>query len=413
MSLLAAMAAVAEEGVAASPNHAELRLGLTRGVHPPRRGDRGSRRVRAPDVKSIQMDSMIRPRAPPVAEGGAAPQVMFRVAQFADNLRRSPARCSRRMRQGVRERDLHQGVGVRGLPRAPARVALAGGCDGGEGKATLRETSCGGGVTVRDCEKDPFRRRDRSGDGRVGRRGEGVPVPDRHAVAERAVQRGPRRHGFGAAAPRSQRARRPGLVDGRGGSRPTPRCAVAVAGAHARAQAARARPWRTARVGARARAVRGDLRAPPRGARFRHRAERPSPGLNALAAVRAIRDACAKNRAATPTRRSRTRRRRSPVTADADKVSDAMLAAVASLLRLGTDGEFGSRRTSPPRPARSTRSPPRSRRCARARGGSPGGRTTTRWLARRTAPFLSRFTPSRTPASARRRRFSRVGGGPG
>ena len=88
-------------------------------------------------------------------------------------------------------------------------------------------------------------------------------------------------------------------------------------------------------------AVRGNPRAPPRGGDFVPDAA-PVAGLNVLAAVRAIEtlreepsDANALADAAVAL---------APVTADADAVSDAMLAAVASLLRLGGMASVGGGR---------------------------------------------------------------------
>ena len=60
-----------------SPNHAELRLGLT-SVYALLGAATAARDVFAPlDVKNIQMDSMIH-HVLPIAEGGASPQVTFR-----------------------------------------------------------------------------------------------------------------------------------------------------------------------------------------------------------------------------------------------------------------------------------------------------------------------------------------------
>lgn len=343
-SLLAA-AAVAEEGVAASPNHAELRLGLT-SVYALLGAATAARDAFAPlDVKNIQMDSMIH-HVLPVAEGGAAPQVMFRVAQFADNLRVEARRdvpdgCVKAYENGIYTKALEY-VDFHERLRASHSLAAA---TVARVRATLRETSCGGGVTVRDCEKDP------SG-GVTG------PVMGALDAAAKACQSligttwqnarynedlgtnpvwSPPHHGANALAV-------PDWWTVAAGADLPPGCAVAVAGAHdagaggAGASIAHRAGWRAA-----IRRRCAEIYALHRAAAISSPdAERPSPGLNVLAAVRAIETLREEPSGDADAPLADAAAALAPVTADADAVSDAMLAAVASLLRLGTDGEFGS-----------------------------------------------------------------------
>ena len=265
MSLLAA-AAVAEEGIGSSPNHAELRLGLS-SVYALLGAATAARDVFAPiDIKNIQMDSMIH-HILPIAEGGAAPQVTFRVTQFADNLRNEvrrdiPEGCVKAYENGVYTKALEY-VDFHERLRASHSAAAA---TAAKVRATLREMSCGGGADVGAVPAG----RAGPGDGRAGLRGDGVSIADCH-VANREVQRGfgdqPR---VGAADARVERARRPGLVAGSrrlGPDTPGAPCPSRVSTTPARAPA---RPSRTARVGARRSA--GDAR---RSTRFT--APPPSP----------------------------------------------------------------------------------------------------------------------------------------
>ncbi len=343
MSLLAA-AAVAEEGVSASPNHAELRLGLT-SVYALLGAATAARDVFAPlDVKNIQMDSMIH-HVLPVAEGGAAPPVMFRVAQFADTLRDEARRdvpdgCVKAYENGIYTKalecvDFHERLRA-SHSLAAATVARV--------RATLRETSCGGGVTIRDCEKD------------VKSGGVTGPVMGALDAAAKACQSliattwfsnarynedlgtnpvwSPPHHGANALAV-------PDWWTAAAGADLPLGCAVAVAGAHdagaggAGASVAHRAGWRAA-----IRRRCAEIHALHRAAAVSSPdAARPSPGLDVPAAVRAIetlREPTAENHDAALADAAAAL---APVTADADAVSDAMLAAVAALLKLGTAGE--------------------------------------------------------------------------
>ena len=336
-SLLAA-AAVAEEGVSASPNHAELRLGLT-SVYALLGAATAARDVFAPlDVKNIQMDSMIH-HVLPIAEGGASPQVTFRVTQFADNLRNDARRdvpdgCVKAYENGIYTKALEY-VDFHERLRASHSLAAA---TVARVRATLRETLCGGGVTVRDCEKK----------GPVA--GVTGPVMGALDAAAKACQSliaqntrynedlgtnpvwHPPHHGANSLAVPDWWMTKI-AVDLPSG------CAVAVAGVHdagaggGGASVAHRAGWRAA-----IRRRCAEIHALHRAAAISSPdAASPSPGLNVLAAVRAIEtlreepsDANALADAAAAL---------APVTADADAVSDAMLAAIASLLRLGGTAE--------------------------------------------------------------------------
>ena len=335
-SLLAA-AAVAEEGVSASPNHAELRLGLT-SVYALLGAATAARDVFAPlDVKNIQMDSMIH-HVLPIAEGGASPQVTFRVTQFADNLRNDARRdvpdgCVKAYENGIYTKALEY-VDFHERLRASHSLAAA---TVARVMATLRETLCGGGVTVRDCEKK----------GPVA--GVTGPVMGALDAAAKACQSliaqntrynedlgtnpvwHPPHHGANSLAVPDWWMTKI-TVDLPSG------CAVAVTGVHdagagGGASVAHRAGWRAA-----IRRRCAEIHALHRAAAISSPdAASPSPGLNVLAAVRAIEtlreepsDANALADAAVAL---------APVTADADAVSDAMLAAVASLLRLGGTAE--------------------------------------------------------------------------
>ena len=184
-------------------------------------------------------------------------------------------------------------------------------------------------------------------------------------------------------------------------------CAVAVAGVHdagagGGASVAHRAGWRAA-----IRRRCAEIHALHRAAAISSPdAASPSPGLNVLAAVRAIETLREEPSGDADAPLADAAAALAPVTADADAVSDAMLAAVASLLRLGTDGEFGS----PEDVAAATGSLDAfaaafASLCARAAAGLRA--ETTRRLARRTAPFLSRFTSRRrrraTALQSRRR----------
>ena len=339
MSLLAA-AAVAEEGVAASPNHAELRLGLT-SVYALLGAATAARDAFAPlDVKNIQMDSMIH-HVLPIAEGGATPQVTFRVTRFADNLRDEARRdvpdgCVKAYENGIYTKalefvDFHERLRA-SHSLAAATVARV--------RATLRETSCGGGVTVRET---------REGKGQPVYAGVPGPVMGALDAAAKACQGllthtsgmanarynedlgtnpvwHPPHHGASALAVPdwwtvTSRADLP------------PGCAVAVAGAHdagaggAGASVAHRAGWRAA-IRRRCAEVHALHRA---AAMTSPDAASPSPGLNVLAAMRAIETTREPSDSAAAAL--------APVTADADVVSDAMLAALAALLRVCSAGE--------------------------------------------------------------------------
>ena len=194
---------------------------------------------------------------------------------------RGPAGHPGRVRQGVRERGVHEGVGVRGLSRASSSVALVGGGDGGEGP----------GDSAGDVLRRRRGRRGRAGggagpgDGRAGLRGDGVSIADCH-VANREVQRGfgdqPR---VGAADARVERARRPGLVAGSRRLGPKPRVRRARRGCPRRRHGRR-RVRRAPRGLARGapQAMRGGPRASPRRRRLldpeRPGAQRPRHASN-------------------------------------------------------------------------------------------------------------------------------------
>ena len=323
MSLLAA-AAVAEEGIGSSPNHAELRLGLS-SVYALLGAATAARDVFAPiDIKNIQMDSMIH-HILPVAEGGAAPQVTFRVTQFADNLRNEvrrdiPEGCVKAYENGVYTKaleyvDFHERLRA-SHSSAAATVAKV--------RATLREMSCGGGADV-------------------GAVPAGVPGPVMGALdsAATACQSliatwqtarynedlatnpawAPPTHGSNALAV-------PDWWRARDGSDLNPGCAVPVAGVHdagtgAGASVAHRAGWRAA------------LRRRCAEVHALHRAAAVSstpnaPGLNALATLRTIETLTEPSDVNALADVSKVL---APVTADADAVSDAMLDALASLLR--------------------------------------------------------------------------------
>ena len=150
-SLLAA-AAVAEGALPRAPTTRNF-ASVTTSVYALLGAATAARDAFAPlDVKNIQMDSMIH-HVLPVAEGGAAPQGDVRVAQFADNLRVEARRdvpdgCVKAYENGIYTKALEY-VDFHERLRASHSLAAA---TVARVRATLRETSCGGGVTVRDCE---------------------------------------------------------------------------------------------------------------------------------------------------------------------------------------------------------------------------------------------------------------------
>lgn len=349
--LLLAAAAVAEEGVAASPNHAELRLGLT-SVYALLGAATAARDAFAPlDVKNIQMDSMIH-HVLPIAEGGATPQVTFRVTRFADNLRDEARRdvpdgCVKAYENGIYTKalefvDFHERLRA-SHSLAAATVARV--------RATLRETSCGGGVTV-------LRETGAPGEGQPAYAGVPGPVMGALDAAAKACQGllthtsgmanarynedlgtnpvwSPPHHGAAAlAVPDWWTVRSSADLLGTG-------CAVAVAGAHdagaggAGASVAHRAGWRAA-IRRRCAEVYALHRA---AAMTSPDAASPSPGLNVLAAIRAIETLREPGDADAPLAASSAAAALAPVTADADVVSDAMLAALAALLRVCSAGE--------------------------------------------------------------------------
>ena len=86
-----ASAAVAEEALASSPNHAEIRLGLVSARRAVGRFERVGDAFLPLDCKNIQMDTMVH-HALPAAEGGAEASFATHLCDLADRLRADAAK---------------------------------------------------------------------------------------------------------------------------------------------------------------------------------------------------------------------------------------------------------------------------------------------------------------------------------